>query len=192
MIAFRNTILSAAKVAVFAWIFCFANSNVWAQNFWSFSNGPYGGTSANTLLLSPAGFLFASSGTDVFRSADKGISLTHVHSFNYPEAVYCLAMNSKGHHFVGNAAHVIDVSIDNGATWVERQILGATFTNALYAANDVLYAANGSGIYTSSDEANTWKAYDEGSSLDNAVGFAPLGNRRTAAGRDPPISTGYL
>ncbi len=137
-------------------IFIFLSKNNMSQNFWQLISSDT--ISVRTLLVNHDGDIFGSTGNNIYRSTDNGISWTQTDMGN---TIYCMDINSIGYIFAGGHNGLYR-STDNGETW---SIIGDTIVPLCYSIaideNDDIFA----GIcFTwclvpmdySSDNGDTW------------------------------------
>lgn len=131
--------------------------------------GAFAKTRSNNLLVGVKG------GRGVYRSVDNGDTWVKT-EFPQHVIVYSLTVSNENTIFAGTGEVFDGVykSVDDGLTWTKIDGLSGTIQykgNGIFLSNgDLLIGSNGTGIFHSSDEGETWNLNNEG--LDNTFGFA--------------------
>jgi len=146
-------------------IFCGSNTNGGALyssrdngDNWSLANGAWTNKMVYSLAVTSSNVIFAG-GLGVYRSTDHGFTwsaplLTNVNP-------YALIANSSGYIFAGTGQSQSFRSTDNGNNWAQIPLNIATFSFMIDSTGKLL-AGTDPGIYTSTDNGDTWTRLDGG------------------------------
>ncbi|QKK00293.1 MAG: hypothetical protein HND40_12255 [Ignavibacteriota bacterium] len=106
---------------------------LYPQDFWEQTNGPYGGL-VYDLAINSSGHIFAGSQyRGVFRSTDNGENWIPKNNGLTASRIYSITINSSNHIFVGTYQNGVFRSTDNGENWIQinNGIPANTSVNAL-------------------------------------------------------------
>ena len=127
------------------------------QNFWQQTNGPFGGTTINSVHCGDNGNIYAATnGLGIFKSIDQGASWIKLNQA--PAMAYTIVSNKMGDVFAGTTKGVYR-SMDFGNTWVslsnDLSSLGIR-SMLVNQKGDIFAGSESNGIYRSSDNGDTW------------------------------------
>jgi photosystem II stability/assembly factor-like uncharacterized protein len=144
------------SVVFFAILLCSAHFTS-AQNFWLQTNGPFGGTTINTICCAENGNIYAgTNGLGIFQTADQGNSW--IKFGQAPAMAYTIVTNHLGDIFAGTTSGIYR-SMDFGDTW--EHLTGETSALGIRSlmvnqGGDIFAGSEANGIYRSTDNGNNW------------------------------------
>jgi len=172
-------ILSLILIILF---FFLGINNIYSQDFWEPTNGPYGGT-VLSFVINSNGHIFAGTRDGVFRSTDNGESWTQTGLTE--EYVKSLAINASGHLFAGGDSDVFR-STNNGDSW-EATGCHADFWGKSIVINSSghIFAGTTEGVFRSTDNGDNWtqintglsKTYVRALAINKANGYLYVGTQ---------------
>lgn len=105
------------------------------------------------------GYVFVGTDGGIYRSSNFGATwslLGNTTTFQ----IMTMAINSKGYIFAGSGPYGVFRSMDNGINWVEKNpmMMDSLATNIVVNSKDIVYANTQSGIYSSTNNGDSWTA----------------------------------
>ncbi len=175
------------EVFMVSLLFVFLSSARTQTQFWTQTNGPYGGT-VYGLARDSVGRLYACTPTSgVFRSTDAGASWQRASEGLLSQFTYDLAVTPAGTLLATSSSWGVFRSTDFGHTWVNAGLIGTRASSiAAHFNGRVFVATIDSGLFRSTDDGLSWQQIlpPVGFRYYVGVGITPLGSVLTSSNRD--------
>lgn len=141
------------KILGSIFILFFLSSNLFSQEFWSESNGPFGGTALD-LVINQDNEIFAAGTQGVFYSSDDGANWEQRRIESISWSVTTLAI--KENYLFAGTYYGLFRSSNKGLSWEMVKSGGEILKIIVHPITNDIFISEYDGIYYSSDNGLTW------------------------------------